>query len=59
MRIALEDLKLERLLVLYPGDAGYALSERVEVVPLATLATLDSAKLFGRGGRRARRARAT
>ncbi len=38
MRIALEDLKLERLAVLYPGSRRYALSERVAVVPVAAVA---------------------
>src|SRR5271163_4092246 len=35
MKIALADLKLDHLYVLYPGDKGYALSKKVEVVPLA------------------------
>ena len=39
MRIALEDLRLRRLTVLYPGDRRYALARQVEVVPLAELAT--------------------
>jgi predicted AAA+ superfamily ATPase len=33
MRIALEDLRLDRLLVLYPGEQRYPLAERVEAVP--------------------------
>lgn len=39
MRIALEDLGLRRLTVLYPGDRRYPLERRVDVVPLADLAT--------------------
>ena len=39
MRIALEDLGLRRLSVLYPGDRRYPLERRVDVVPLAELAT--------------------
>ena len=39
MRIALEDLGLRRLSVLYPGDRRYPLDRRVDVVPLAELAT--------------------
>ena len=35
MRIALADLKLDRLYVLYPGDKTYSLAPKVEVVPLA------------------------
>jgi predicted AAA+ superfamily ATPase len=37
MRIALADLKLDRLLVVYPGERRYALATRVEVIPLAEL----------------------
>ncbi len=39
MRIALEDLGLRRIAVLYPGDRRYPLERRVDVVPLAELAT--------------------
>ncbi|MBN1423040.1 ATP-binding protein [Candidatus Fermentibacteria bacterium] len=35
MRVALADLQLERIAVVYPGSRRYALSERVEAVPLA------------------------
>ncbi len=38
MRIAIEDLHLERLTVFYPGDLRYELAERVNVVPLAEIA---------------------
>ena len=38
MRIALENLRLDRLVILYPGSTRYALAKRVEVLPLATLA---------------------
>jgi len=38
IRIALADLGLERVAVVYPGSKRYALSDRVEAVPLATLA---------------------
>ena len=37
MRIAIEDLKLDRLFVVYPGVHRYRLSERVEVVPLSAI----------------------
>ncbi len=33
MRIALEDLKLERIAVIYPGEKRYSLHKRVEAVP--------------------------
>lgn len=35
MRIALHDLKLDHLYVLYPGDRAYPLARNVEVMPLA------------------------
>ena len=35
MRIALSDLKLDRLYVLYPGEKAYSLAKQVEVIPLA------------------------
>ena len=37
MRTALTDLKLDRLLVVYPGERRYRLAEQVEVLPLAEL----------------------
>ena len=36
MRIALADLKLDHLYVLYPGERPYSLGKNVEVMPLAT-----------------------
>lgn len=35
MRIALDDLKLDRLFVVYPGEQRYPLAAKVEAVPLA------------------------
>ncbi len=35
MKIALEDLKLDHLTVVYPGDVSYDLDERISVVPLS------------------------
>ena len=37
MRIALADLKLDELYVVYPGEKRYALAKNVEAVPLAEL----------------------
>lgn len=37
MRVALSDLKLDKLYVVYPGDKRYSLTSQVEVVPLAAL----------------------
>jgi predicted AAA+ superfamily ATPase len=52
MQIALEDLKLDRLLVAYPGDRRYPLAERVEAVPLGELVVgADSARVFKRPDR--------
>lgn len=34
MRVALSDLELERLIVLYPGSRAYALAERVDAIPM-------------------------
>ena len=39
MRIAVADLKLDELLVVYPGDKRYTLAAKVEAVPLAQLVT--------------------
>jgi hypothetical protein len=37
MRIAMQDLKLERLWVVYPGKTGYPMDENIECVTLADL----------------------
>ena len=41
IRIALEDLRLDHLTLLYPGSSAYAVADRVTAVPLATLAAGD------------------
>lgn len=46
MRIALEDLKLDHLGVLYPGKQRYTLGERVTVLPLVALAEGGIETLF-------------
>jgi predicted AAA+ superfamily ATPase len=38
IRVALEDLRLERVAVVYPGPKRFPLADRVEAVPLAALA---------------------
>ena len=48
MRIAFADLKLEQLVVLYPGSKEYSLAERVRVVPLAMVAERGADELFPR-----------
>ena len=59
MRIALQDLKLEQLVVLYPGPKEYALAERVRVVPLAKVVAGGAHELFPeqRRAKAAKRAR--
>ena len=39
MRMALTDLGLNRLLVIYPGEKRYSLAEEVDVLPLSALIT--------------------
>lgn len=39
MRVGVSDLKLDRLVVVYPGTRAYELSDRVAVVPLVSLAS--------------------
>ena len=39
MRIALTDLKLDQLTVVYPGSKSYELGPRVKVVPVSAIAT--------------------
>jgi predicted AAA+ superfamily ATPase len=41
MRIALADLKLDKLYVVYPGRQRYALDRRIEVVPLTEMVMAD------------------
>jgi hypothetical protein len=43
MRIALQDLALDHLVVVYPGARAYPLADRVDVLPLAALAQGGSA----------------
>jgi predicted AAA+ superfamily ATPase len=54
MRIAIEDLRLDQLTVLYPGERQYALSEKVTVVPVTALATLNPEVLWPRRDARKR-----
>lgn len=48
MRIALDDLRLEHLIVLYPGMRRYPLSARVTAVPLAEFAASSLEALLPR-----------
>lgn len=38
MRIAMDDLKLTELLVVYPGNREYALADGIRAVPLGSAA---------------------
>jgi hypothetical protein len=40
MRVALDDLRLERLFVVYPGEKDYTLDERIQVLGLRNVAGL-------------------
>src|SRR5271169_1975401 len=53
MRTALNDLKLDRLVVVYPGERRYALADGVEVIPLVELVAArgNSASLFKKSHR--------
>ncbi len=48
MHVALEDLQLDRILVVYPGRQRYALGKQIEAIPLRELitATTDPRLLF-------------
>jgi len=56
MRIAVADLGLDQLTILYPGDEVYDLADRVRAVPLALLAENNPAILLPRRRGRSRRA---
>ena len=44
IRIAIDDLDLKRVIIVYPGSRRFALADRVEAVPLERLA--DPGRLF-------------
>ena len=50
MRVALDDLALEHLWVVYPGIEAYPLDERISVLPVADIPELAGS--LGGGGRR-------
>ena len=55
MHIALEDLALDLLVVIYPGETSYPLAERVTVLPLTTLAEGGKVTRLLRGRARAQK----
>ena len=48
MRIALDDLGLERLWIIYPGDEPYDIDDRIKVLPVADIPSLGEE--LGHGG---------
>ena len=48
MRIAIDDLKLDRLWVVYPGTARYSLSDRITVAPLVEVLARPASELWRR-----------
>ena len=50
MRVALADLELEHLWVVYPGHEAYSLDDRISVLPIAGVPAL--ARSLGAGARR-------
>ncbi|MGQ0620435.1 MAG: ATP-binding protein [Panacagrimonas sp.] len=48
MQIALDDLGLERLTVIYPGEMRYSLADRVEVIPLSSINESGANLIYGR-----------
>ena len=46
MRIAMDDLGLDQMIVLYPGSQRYSLGNRIDVVPLEALAEATAEDLF-------------
>jgi uncharacterized protein len=51
MRIALDDLKLERITVIYSGETSYHLSDKISVIPLRSLSEPTAhPSLVGSGG---------
>ena len=50
MRAALDDLELEHLFVVYPGDVAYPLDARISVLPVADIPALPQALAMGEAG---------
>jgi hypothetical protein len=46
MRIALADLRLEHLTVVYPGETRYPLDKHISVVPITHIALGDAKVLL-------------
>ena len=48
MKVALEDLQLERILVIYPRARRYNIADRVEAVPFEEVVRGDAESLLDR-----------
>ncbi len=46
MQIALQDLELDRLFVVYPGTLAYPLADKAATLPLSAIATAETANLI-------------
>ncbi len=46
IKVAMEDLQLDKLIVFYPGEKAYPISERIEVLPLSRLADPEKILAF-------------
>jgi predicted AAA+ superfamily ATPase len=46
MQIALQDLELDRLFVVYPGTLAYPLADKATALPLSAIATAETANLI-------------
>ena len=49
MRVAISDLRLERLFVVYPGEEGFALDSRIEAFPVGEIPKLPERPEFVTG----------
>jgi hypothetical protein len=50
MASALQDLELEHLWVVYPGDREYALHKKIMVIPLETTKNFNAEAFLSRTG---------
>jgi predicted AAA+ superfamily ATPase len=48
MRIALSDLDLKKIFVIYPGEGRYTLADKVEAIPFGEILAKDSLRAFGK-----------
>ena len=46
MRLALEDLELDRLFVIYPGNLAYPIADKVTALPLVTIGNVEPINLL-------------